>query len=73
MLQSIHPTWEVSKADVVIQYWMPSLDNLMKVVTDPDWEGKAVKGQEKYIDVSRGTTHICEETVYLEDGQVINV
>jgi hypothetical protein len=73
MLKSIHPTWEVSKADVVIQYWMPDLDCLLKVVTDPEWEGKAVKGQEEYIDVSRGTAHICEETTYLDGEETFNV
>jgi hypothetical protein len=73
MLKSIHPTWEVSKADTVIQYWMPDLECLMKVVTDPEWEAKAVKGQDEFIDVSRGTTHLAVETTYLEDGKVLGI
>ena len=73
MLKSVNPDWNVSKADVVIQYWMPDLDCLAKVVSDTDWSGKAVKGQEKFIDMSRGTAHIGEETTYLEDGEARNL
>ena len=73
MLKALHPTWEVSKADVVIQYWMPELSCLMNVVSDPEWEGKAVKGQGQWIDDSRGTTHICEETTYLDGEELLNV
>jgi hypothetical protein len=73
MLQAVHPTWNVSKADVVIQYWMPSLDSLMQLIQDPDWEGKAVKGQEDWIDTTRGTVHMTHETTYIENGEIVDL
>lgn len=57
---------------MVIQYWMPNLECMFKVVTDPEWNGKAVKDQENWLDMSRAEAHVCHETVYLEDGESQN-
>ena len=52
---------------MVIQYWMQDMSCLTNVVTEPEWEGKAVKNQEDWIDITRSTTHLCHEETYLDD------
>ncbi|KAI1392919.1 uncharacterized protein F4822DRAFT_426120 [Hypoxylon trugodes] len=73
IIEKIRPGWEVSKADLVLEYWMPDLSCLNSLIEDPDWNGKAVKGQEDWLDMSRSTIHIGYETTYLEDGNVVNL
>ena len=73
MLKQVHASWYVSDADMVIQYWMPSLECMAKVVADPEWAGKAVKDQDQWLDMTRCEAHVCHETVYLEDGKSMNV
>jgi hypothetical protein len=73
MLHQVHPTWNVSKADIVIEYWMPDLNCLLQLVSDPDWNGKAVKGQENWIDVHRGTVHLAHDTTYIENGEIVTL
>lgn len=56
---------------MLIEYWMPSLDSIKSVVTDPAWEEKAVKGQEDYLDIEKGTVWITEETLYMDNNEVV--
>ncbi|KIW00115.1 uncharacterized protein PV09_08297 [Verruconis gallopava] len=73
MLHSVHPTWNVSEADIVIQYWFPSMECLKKLVADPDWDGKAVKGQEDWIQIEKGTVSLCHETTYIDEGEILQI
>jgi hypothetical protein len=42
------------------------------MVSDPDWNGKAVKGQENFVDIEKGTVHVCHEITYLEGGKIVD-
>ncbi|KAI1387157.1 uncharacterized protein F4822DRAFT_405627 [Hypoxylon trugodes] len=68
ILGQIRPTWEISKADLVLEYWMPSLDCLKNLVTDPEWNEMAADGEANWIDMSRSTIHVGYETAHLENG-----
>ncbi|KAI6085820.1 hypothetical protein F4821DRAFT_239661 [Hypoxylon rubiginosum] len=70
-LHRVRPTWEISKADFVVEYWMPSLECFKKLVSDPEWLEGAAKDQDNYLDMSRSTVHIGEEVTYLENGKVL--
>ncbi|KAI4861085.1 hypothetical protein F4820DRAFT_434706 [Hypoxylon rubiginosum] len=71
-LQRVRPTWEVSKADFVLEYWMPDLTCLKSLVMDPEWVGGAVRDQDDWIDMSKSTVHIGYDTTYLENGKILN-
>ncbi|KAI1414070.1 hypothetical protein F5Y13DRAFT_159665 [Hypoxylon sp. FL1857] len=72
ILKEFRPSWDVSQADLVLEYWVPDLKFVENLVADPEWNEKAVKNQEEWIDVNRSTVHIGYETVYLENG-IVNV
>lgn len=72
-LHKIRPTWEVSKADLVLEYWMPELSCLYGLVSDAEWNEKALKGQDQWLDMSRSTTHITNEETYLEGGNILKL
>ncbi|XXH05459.1 hypothetical protein Hte_011886 [Hypoxylon texense] len=71
-LNRVRPTWEVSKADFVLEYWMPDLGCLRTLVMDPDWAEGAVKDQDNWLDMSKSTVHIGHDMTYLENGKVVN-
>ncbi|KAI2622482.1 hypothetical protein GGR54DRAFT_598685 [Hypoxylon sp. NC1633] len=66
-LDSARPEWEISKADVVLEFWMPDMKCLSNLFLDPEWTEKAVKNQEDWINETISTVHIGYDTVYLED------
>lgn len=72
-LEKVRPTWEVSKADFVLEYWLPDMGCLKNLIADPEWNESAVKGQDDWLDMSKSTIHIGYDTTYLEDGNILNV
>ncbi|KAH9992258.1 hypothetical protein F4779DRAFT_609322 [Xylariaceae sp. FL0662B] len=70
-LDKFRPGWVVSKAHMVIEYWVPDLDVLKKLIVDPEWVDKAVRNQEDWIDMTTSTSHVGYETRYMENGQII--
>ncbi|KAI1459959.1 hypothetical protein F4805DRAFT_472536 [Annulohypoxylon moriforme] len=72
-LDKVKPSWVVSDADLVIEYWLPSLSVLKDLHTDPEWNEKAVKGQDNWLDSSKTLVHIGYETVYMGDGNIFNI
>ncbi|OTB05699.1 hypothetical protein M426DRAFT_260170 [Hypoxylon sp. CI-4A] len=71
-LKQFRPTWEVSAADLVLEYYMEDLNMIKSALADPEWNAKAVRGQEDWVDAERSTIHIGYEIVYLEGGKIVN-
>ncbi|PQE16661.1 dimeric alpha-beta barrel protein [Rutstroemia sp. NJR-2017a BBW] len=66
------PTWEYADFDCFIEYWLPDLDCVMKLMTDPDWPA-AIKNQDDWVDMSRALVSVGYETPYLLDGEIVNL
>jgi len=66
------PGWKMTQYDVTSSYWATP-DQLRALLTDPNWEGKVVKFEEGWIDTSRAECQIGWESVYLQDGEIVNV
>ncbi|KAI0178958.1 hypothetical protein GGR52DRAFT_569863 [Hypoxylon sp. FL1284] len=71
-LHKVRPTWEVSQADFVLEYWMPDMDCFRKLVMDSEWVEGAAKDWDDWLDMSRSTVHIGYDTTYLEKGVIVN-
>ncbi|KAI1802870.1 hypothetical protein F4811DRAFT_527315 [Daldinia bambusicola] len=71
-LKKVHPGWEVSGADLTIEYYLPDIYLIQNLFADPEWESKAAKDLADFVDLSKSTIHIGYETVYLENGNVLN-
>ncbi|KAI0895719.1 hypothetical protein F4806DRAFT_502670 [Annulohypoxylon nitens] len=72
-LEKVKPSWIISDADLVIEYWLPSMDVLKDLNADTEWNEKAIKGLGNWLDSSKTVVHIGYETVYMENGNIINV
>lgn len=72
-VDKVRPGWKVSKCDVVLEYWTYDMGNLKSLIMDPEWQERAVKDEEDWIDSSEATIHIGYDTTYLADGQILNV
>ncbi|KAI0384268.1 hypothetical protein F5Y04DRAFT_249403 [Hypomontagnella monticulosa] len=64
------PGWVTSRADLVLEYWLPSMSCLQALVTDPEWTEKAIKGQDDWVDMSKSIIHLGPDTTYLENGSI---
>ncbi|KAI8959808.1 hypothetical protein F5Y11DRAFT_331861 [Daldinia sp. FL1419] len=64
-LDKVRPEWDVSDADITIEYYLPDIYLIQNLLADPEWQSKAAKDQENFVDLSRSTIHIGYETVYL--------
>ncbi|KAK6949358.1 hypothetical protein Daesc_009433 [Daldinia eschscholtzii] len=71
-LDKVRPEWEVSGADLTIEYYLPDIYLIQNLLADPEWESKAAKDQANFVDLSKSTIHIGYETIYLENGNILN-
>ncbi|KAI1800061.1 hypothetical protein F4811DRAFT_54721 [Daldinia bambusicola] len=66
------PGYKVDNYDVVLNYYAPSLDNIVSLLADPECGARATEPEEAWIDTSRALLKIGYETVYLDDGEIVN-
>ncbi|KAM3086804.1 hypothetical protein ACMFMG_000925 [Clarireedia jacksonii] len=73
-IQKSRPTWNFADYDCVIEYTLPSVQSIGNIMSDPDWEEKALKDQENWVDMSRALVSVGFYTPYLvESGEVVNI
>ncbi|KAL9622768.1 MAG: hypothetical protein Q9160_002886 [Pyrenula sp. 1 TL-2023] len=72
-VDKVRPGWIVSTCDLVLEYWVPDLGCVTALVMDPDWDGKACKNQEDWLDMSRATMHVGYDTMYLRGGEIVDL
>ncbi|ATZ53974.1 hypothetical protein BCIN_10g00030 [Botrytis cinerea B05.10] len=72
VLGQFRPTWEYADFDCFIEYLLPDLESVTKLLTDPDWPA-AIKNQDDWVDMSRALVSVGYETPYLLDGEIVNL
>ena len=72
MPAAIRPGWNVDDHDIVISFYVRSLEDFFKIVTDPEFQ--ELYGQEsEVVAQDRGTMTVGWEEVYVEDGKMVNL
>ena len=65
--------WEMSPFDAVTTYWVRNPDDMRGLLADPDWTGKMGANEEGWIDTERATVMAGFETIYIQDGKIVNL
>jgi hypothetical protein len=67
------PTWSFADFDCFIEYTLPSLECVAKVMDDPEWPN-AVADEPEWVDTSRALCSVGYVTPYLlKTGEVVNM
>ncbi|RYO89448.1 hypothetical protein DL766_003338 [Monosporascus sp. MC13-8B] len=67
------PSWDFADFDCVLEYTIPDLQAINKVLSDPDWQA-AVKDRDDWVDTSKALVSLGYHTPYLlETGEVVNM
>ena len=67
------PGWTLSPYDAQTQYYVRSAEDLRGLLMDPEWHEKVGKVETEYTNVGDVMIMVGWETVYIEQGEVINV
>jgi hypothetical protein len=71
-LDKIRPGWQVGTAHAVLTYYVKDMNDMMKLINDPEYHAKGRESEEGWIDASKGEIHIGYEKVYLENGELVD-
>ncbi|KAI1635699.1 hypothetical protein F4809DRAFT_427955 [Biscogniauxia mediterranea] len=72
-MSKLRPSWDFADYDCIIEYTLPSVETIKKVMSDPDWP-VAVKDQDDWVDMSKALLSLGHCTPYLlETGEVVNM
>ncbi|KAK9769996.1 putative EthD domain-containing protein [Seiridium cardinale] len=67
------PTWDFADFDAFLEYTIPDVETVQKVMSDPDWQA-AIKDQDEWVDTSRALVSLGYHVPYLlETGEVVNM
>jgi hypothetical protein len=70
---AVRPTWEFADFDCLLEYILPDVDTIKKVISDPDWPA-AIKDQDEWMDTSKALLCLGHVTPYLKKGgEVVNL
>lgn len=59
-------------ADAILTYYVDSLDDLRRLLEDPEYQTKGRVKEKGWMDPSKGEIRVGWETTYIEKGQVVN-
>ncbi|KAI0412243.1 hypothetical protein F5X98DRAFT_379989 [Xylaria grammica] len=63
--------WKMADFDVTTTYWVKDPDHLRNMLSDPEWDAQVQDLEEGWIGQDRAAVQVGWETVYVEDGQII--
>ncbi|KAI1353991.1 hypothetical protein F5Y01DRAFT_274926 [Xylaria sp. FL0043] len=63
--------WKMADFDVTTTYWVKDPEHLRNMLSDPEWDAQVQDLEEGWVDQERALIQVGWETVYVEDGQVI--
>ncbi|KAI0387008.1 hypothetical protein F5Y04DRAFT_275463 [Hypomontagnella monticulosa] len=63
------PGYKVDDYDVVLNYYAPSLDNVVSLMSDPEFVTRASEPEQAWVDTTRAHLQIGHEVVYLDYGE----
>ncbi|KAJ5915682.1 Dimeric alpha-beta barrel [Penicillium verhagenii] len=55
------PTWDFADFDCFIEYMLPSVETVMKIMSDPDWQ-IAIKDEDKWVDMPKALISVGYST-----------
>ncbi|KAJ5177398.1 Dimeric alpha-beta barrel [Penicillium coprophilum] len=68
----VRPSWEFADFDCFIEYTLPDVDTIKKVMSDPDWQ-VAVKDQGDWVQVPKALVSVGYSTPYVINGEPVNL
>jgi hypothetical protein len=69
---SYKPGWALSDFDAVTSYWVRTPDDIRALLSDPEWAEKVSEREKHWVNTGNVVITAGWETVYLEDGQIVN-
>ncbi|KAF3058362.1 putative dimeric alpha-beta barrel protein [Daldinia childiae] len=72
-LAKIRPDWSMLEAHFTRTYYVRNFDEMKAIIGDPDYQGKGGNIEVGWIDPSKGYVKVGWETVYIENGKVVNI
>ncbi|KAF2136528.1 uncharacterized protein K452DRAFT_322356 [Aplosporella prunicola CBS 121167] len=66
------PGWKLADYDAIISYWVRSADDMRGLLADPEWAEQVNARETEWADTVNVVTMAGFETVYIEDGQIVN-
>lgn len=67
------PGWEFSTFDSVDSFWVRDPQDFQNLLSDPEWTGgKFRESEATFGNMQSAVIIVGIDTVYLEDGQIIN-
>ncbi|KAH7307926.1 hypothetical protein BKA65DRAFT_415260 [Rhexocercosporidium sp. MPI-PUGE-AT-0058] len=72
-ITAMPPGWMLSPYDAQTQYYVRSANDLRGLLMDPEWHEKVGKVETEYTNVGDVMIMVGWETVYIEEGEVVNV
>lgn len=57
---------KVSDCDIVMEHWVHDMSTVLAHASDPEWTSEVLKDQDKWLDASKGTSHIGYDTAWVE-------
>ncbi|KAJ5355697.1 Dimeric alpha-beta barrel [Penicillium concentricum] len=68
----IRPSWDFADFDCFIEYTLPDVETIKKVMSDPEWQ-IAVKDQSDWVQVSKALVSVGYSTPYVLNGKPVNM
>ncbi|KAF2469557.1 uncharacterized protein BDR25DRAFT_288459 [Lindgomyces ingoldianus] len=69
---AVRPGWKIDEHDAVIQVYVRTPEQMMAIVTDPDFQS-LIADDDDIVDPSKATVTAGWEEVYVEDGKIVNI
>ncbi|CAI7592057.1 unnamed protein product [Penicillium glandicola] len=68
----LRPSWDFADFDCFIEYILPDVETIKKIMSDPDWQ-IAVKDQGDWVQVSKALVSVGYSTPYVLNGKAVNL
>lgn len=68
----IRPSWDFADFDCFIEYTLPDVETIKKIMADPEWL-IAVKDQEDWVQLSKALVSLGHSTPYVLNGKPVNL
>lgn len=59
--------------DATTEFYVHKLEDILAVLTDPEWASKIAPKDAQYADVTEALTTAGWEEVYIENGEIVNI
>lgn len=71
-IEQLQKPWVMADYDAVTSYWVRSPDDMRCLLTDPEWQQDITGPEKEWVAAENVVVLAGFETVYLQDGKIIN-